>query len=489
MEQKNHRRLFIIEYIIIVVAVGILGLGYEIWFDESFSILITRNSISDIISFTASDVHPPLYYLFLKLFISIFGNYMPIYHLVSIIPFLLMILIVGIFSYKEISYKAGLLSMVVLCAAPHMLTYAIEIRMYSLCQLLVVCSVILAYKIGKSTDKEKWTLWIGFSIINVMAAYTHYFAGAAVAIVSVCLFVCILISKIEKKRKIIRWVIANVITVILYIPWLVVFYKQFESVKSDYWITSFTARDIGKIAEFLFGKFDETSTIFVGAAVCIAIVLFVIRWKKNSKLSIILLCLTVFLGFIALGVLLSIIITPVFVQRYIAIVLPCFWMAITYIFVGEKNQKLYYIMCVLSLLLLVKTYCSEYQWRVYDNKTTLFDTIKKEAQEEDVIYNDNPFSMAILSCYLPNQKVLVSQEGLSTEKFTRWDEMSQNITISDEINPLEQGDVWVCLYYEDDSALKALAAKGYDIEYVGEKELPGDKVVKKYKVYKCSLKK
>ena len=145
---SKYKISFIIVYIILAVLICILGFGEDIWLDESFSIHMMDHTLGEIIDFTASDVHPPLYYFILKLFVQIAGNNMIVLRIASIIPFLAMILIVGLFTSKEINPKAGILSMVVMCAAPSILIYSTEIRMYSWCQLFVVCSVIISYKLA-----------------------------------------------------------------------------------------------------------------------------------------------------------------------------------------------------------------------------------------------------------------------------------------------------------------------------------------------------
>jgi len=45
-----------------------------IWFDEAFSAYISQFSFFDIARYTATDVHPPLYYWILKLWTEFFGT-------------------------------------------------------------------------------------------------------------------------------------------------------------------------------------------------------------------------------------------------------------------------------------------------------------------------------------------------------------------------------------------------------------------------------
>lgn len=44
------------------------------WLDEFFSIEMVKLDWTEIPAATAADVHPPLYYFILKLFVTVFGN-------------------------------------------------------------------------------------------------------------------------------------------------------------------------------------------------------------------------------------------------------------------------------------------------------------------------------------------------------------------------------------------------------------------------------
>ena len=53
----------------------VYALGSEsIWQDEGFSVSVAHMNLSELIATTAADVHPPLYYLLLHYWISIFGD-------------------------------------------------------------------------------------------------------------------------------------------------------------------------------------------------------------------------------------------------------------------------------------------------------------------------------------------------------------------------------------------------------------------------------
>ncbi|HEU5122140.1 MAG TPA: hypothetical protein VFT59_04805 [Candidatus Saccharimonadales bacterium] len=60
----------------VAVAMGVslgIGLMQSVWFDEAYSIILAKKPISELLYLTSIDTHPPLYYLLLKLWASIFG--------------------------------------------------------------------------------------------------------------------------------------------------------------------------------------------------------------------------------------------------------------------------------------------------------------------------------------------------------------------------------------------------------------------------------
>src|SRR6218665_1653730 len=57
----------------------------SIWFDEAFSVYIAQFNFWDIARYTASDVHPPLYYWLLKIWSSLFGTTELAYRSLSIL--------------------------------------------------------------------------------------------------------------------------------------------------------------------------------------------------------------------------------------------------------------------------------------------------------------------------------------------------------------------------------------------------------------------
>ena len=117
----------------------------NIWTDEAFTIeLVGSNSVLGIIRGTANDVHPPLYYLIVKLFITLFGTSFQVYKLVSILPMFFTMLL-GIFYIAPwFGAKTAFLFMLFLNAIPCVMEYGVQIRMYSWAIFFITIAVFMS---------------------------------------------------------------------------------------------------------------------------------------------------------------------------------------------------------------------------------------------------------------------------------------------------------------------------------------------------------
>jgi len=127
--------------------------GQDIWFDEVFSVNFIQHSYKEIAALTGKDVHPPLYYWYLKLFHDIGKVLVPaassivLCKLVSMLPF------AGIFVYTLTAIRknfglhvAGLFWFLIM-TMPQISNYTVEIRMYSLALFFITAAFVHSYEL------------------------------------------------------------------------------------------------------------------------------------------------------------------------------------------------------------------------------------------------------------------------------------------------------------------------------------------------------
>ena len=233
--------------------------GQDIWFDEVFSVNFIQHSYKEIAVLTGKDVHPPLYYWYLKLFHDIGKVLVPaassivLCKLASILPF------VGIFVYTLTAIRknfglhvAGLFWFLVM-TMPQISNYTVEIRMYSLALFFITaafvhsCELVRAFPAQGVSEAERtaesgvaagteeaaepggagsevisgavlasgsvtgenglikgwkknkhWLLFWGYGILT---AYTQYYACVAVIAIYIALFVFFVVKAHKGKTE------------------------------------------------------------------------------------------------------------------------------------------------------------------------------------------------------------------------------------------------------------------------------------------------
>lgn len=148
-----------------------------LWFDEIFSIHAAEHSWDSILWFVARDlIHPPLFYLLLKIWITIGGEGLlwlrslpVVFSVLALFPFLMLC--------KELKLKFEVIavSLAFLAINGALIKYSQELRMYSLVLFVSLVSIWLFARFlmkGKS--------FVLLVLVNILLVYTHYFGWLVV---------------------------------------------------------------------------------------------------------------------------------------------------------------------------------------------------------------------------------------------------------------------------------------------------------------------
>ncbi|MCL5960839.1 MAG: glycosyltransferase family 39 protein, partial [Chloroflexi bacterium] len=183
--------------LILVVGLGlrVFQLGTpSLWYDEVLSILISSKDPQTIISLTANDVHPPLYYWILHFWL-VFGQSEFAVRLLSVLFGWATVIAVYFLAERLFDTRVGLLAALISALAPFQVTYSQEARMYTLVALLsVLTSFFLVKAIDlprapaettnadessiKANRRNSYTLlwWFLFALCTTLNFYTAYYA-------------------------------------------------------------------------------------------------------------------------------------------------------------------------------------------------------------------------------------------------------------------------------------------------------------------------
>jgi hypothetical protein len=352
---------FFIAAIYCLVRSVILSLCTDIWYDELFTMEFSARSVKELIGLTARDVHPPLYYIIVRGFL-LAGNALGfvgngrlgpemLAKMVSIIPFALVMIYALTTVRKHYGmFAAGMFSFAII-TVPQMPEYNTEIRMYSWAMFFVTAALLHGFGIyreylkteGKGIDIPDA---LAMTVFSAAAAYTHYYAALSIGIIYMFLFVLMLAGSVSFGKKadvkakghgsLISLVVIMILTGVSYLPWLRVLMSQVGAVKNNYWIQPVGLRSFGSAAEHLFrGYFTNDHVAIATALIMFAIAAaLVIRSfiraavRKEERAVFEMMAFSVLPVLVTTGIIVSMLLRPVFVNRYMIPAYGAFWLSL-----------------------------------------------------------------------------------------------------------------------------------------------------------------
>lgn len=485
MSDKREKRLFLVEAVMIaltfVCACSIASHPYT-WFDESFSVSLARRSVPELIRITGMDVHPPLYYLAVKLFITVFGDSLFVYHLPSLLCYVALMGISVLFFHRNFNARLSLLVTTAFCSVPGMLEHALWIRMYSMAMLLVISGFFVAYLIMKKCDGDisfasLWKHWTGLALINVAAAYTHYFAGVAAAGISLFLLVYVLLKK-KRVQALIPWLIHCAIMVVLYLPWLPILFKQMSRIDGNFWIEPLSEMALHTYPELVFSMKNDTSRQLLIIIFLTGCFLFLVYFSKETKNIWVAGCFAVILFWLAFGIGYSVLKNPILVNRYFVILIPLLWILPLY------GHALFNKGTALAAVILVFTACfiqnyeEQYDHFAKSYSASAYSYLDSHLQENDVFFHSFVQNMTVYEAYFPQYEHYVLDTTVDMEL-----ESVRALTNGQIISSVEElPDGVVNIWCSDDGGISqfdmsAFETIGYGVEII---ELRGGRLYHAY---------
>jgi uncharacterized membrane protein len=230
--QRPRLRVFVI-----AVLGGLLRLvnvsETSLWVDETTSILFAESSLPHLIAQTATDVHPPFYYVFLHFWIDVFGVSELSVRLPSVLFALVSILLVYEVGATLFSETAGVLSAFLLSISVVHLKYSQVARMYTLLVLLTLVSYLALLRIARRERGQN--LADGVSVVyllsSVLLLYTHVYGLFVLAAQNAYVLTVGVFSRRES-IGLKRWAGLQSLIGVLYLPWIYVIFQQFQTYSS-----------------------------------------------------------------------------------------------------------------------------------------------------------------------------------------------------------------------------------------------------------------
>jgi len=181
-----------------------------LWFDEIFSIHAAEMDWVNLFWFVAQDlIHPPLFYVFLKVWIAVGGEclfwlrFFPVFFsILALVPFLLLC------RQLKLSFPAVAVALAFFAANGSLIKYAQEVRMYSLLLCVGLFSIWLFVRFVNMGRGYAILL-----VVNILLVYTHYFGWLIVASQILAVFVL-------ARHRLKHVALMFAVTLISFTPWI-----------------------------------------------------------------------------------------------------------------------------------------------------------------------------------------------------------------------------------------------------------------------------
>lgn len=213
----------------------------SLWYDEAVSAQVAAKGLAELTRWTADDIQPPLYYIFLAGWTRAAGHEEWVLRFPSVIfgmaaVAVLWSLVRRLYGRSPYGSLAALLAAGMAAIAPLYVYYSQEARMYT---QLTFFGALAGYALLRAaTDSEGrrdlgW--WAVTAVASLAALYTHYFALFLLAAFAVCAFVALALARRRVPARRVRNAVATILLVgVGYLPWLPSMLNRYR-VDASYW--------------------------------------------------------------------------------------------------------------------------------------------------------------------------------------------------------------------------------------------------------------
>jgi 4-amino-4-deoxy-L-arabinose transferase-like glycosyltransferase len=195
-------------------ALRVVRLNFQpLWWDEGYSLFFATRDFATMLDRTALDIHPPLYYVLLQIWMLFAGKSDVAVRFFSVGAGIASVALLYTLARRLSNQTIALLAAFLMASAPIHVYYSQEVRMYELVTLWCIASV---YFFVRLLDSPTRALWAAYIFASAAALYTQYYA----AFVLVFQGAFVLIMPARKRLYALRNLLAAWAAIALvFLPW------------------------------------------------------------------------------------------------------------------------------------------------------------------------------------------------------------------------------------------------------------------------------
>jgi uncharacterized membrane protein len=356
---------------VISAAFYFFNIGFsDLWSDETYTKSLLYGTLSDLYTKFKNDLHPPLYYLGLRLYTGMFGLTTTSLRIFSVVG-VLATLLLGYFAGQRVFGKQGALYLcLMLISVPMLAVYSHQARMYTWAAFSITGVFIYSCLfIRTGTTRDLVLLFI----FTVAAMYIHYYSMIAAFVANLYVFLHLVLTK---NKKWFNHLLSLLIAAILFLPWLSMFIVQVKRVQNAFWApevslqTILSCFTIPFTEQFWTTGYSRTMTILMYTLIFLTILLSFTKSFSEYRL-VLWLSLFIFLGTLFIAAIISLFSQPILYSRYVAVIVTMLIIPITILLTQMKIKWLKIILIPVILFLGIRISISAYYFSYGPYKQTM----------------------------------------------------------------------------------------------------------------------
>ncbi len=369
------------------------------WRDEAFTYLLAKRNIFDLLTLTAKDFNPPLYYLVIHIWMKVFGSSEISLRSVSLIFYWLTIYCIFLFitNVMKVHSKRKWIYLLLAILNPVLLYYAFEARMYTMLSFFATLSF---YSFIRKNYKV-------FFIVTLLGLYTHYF------------MVFVLLTELiffyfNQGKKLTRTVLLKYVApFFLFVPWLFFVLKVKDFGSQGFWIDKSTLATFAQLIAIMYTGYENSyqfyqnsiTTLSLGTTILfICSFLYVLKRKEIDKKLLFYFTLWSF-GIPIVAVIISFV-KPIFFPRYFIFSSVGLLLLMIYLF-EHISSRIRTIIMVILIIATVNFVGMQVRYRKKSDLRRIFKEIKYLAKPTDVVYVTNELNFFAAQYYFDENRVYV----------------------------------------------------------------------------------
>jgi mannosyltransferase len=214
-------------FVVVIVLSGFFMLVWgldskSLWWDEIFSLKVASYPPAETVAAVAADIHPPLYFVLLGLWIKFAGTSEFALRLPSVFAAVAGLCLTWQLGKRMVGNRAANASIVFLAFSPLFIEFSRMARYYS---LVLSLGVLATWLFVGALQRDRWYKWLSYAAVCALSLYTFYLSFALVLAHGLSL----LLHQGVNRVQLVKWFASALAAGILFAPFLAILSRQVVS--------------------------------------------------------------------------------------------------------------------------------------------------------------------------------------------------------------------------------------------------------------------